>query len=468
MRYPAWLSTAAILLLMPAAARPPDVPEWENFAFEIQGDAIVEDENGREHRSQVAIFGQDSHDGTRIPESCYKLYDFDTGTQFRFYNVRRLGVNVNYYDDRALDQNIIWEFFRDDDCLIENAPRMLVRSGLYNLPTEGVEWRIGSFRLIDPLALRFMDDERLTRVTEAEEARLLRTQEEWDRARRLFEDVREDLLSGASELECPICQLPLAREEITTTWVGYCSHSYHPECMTGLWQASFNPRRRDPEGFLTDGDIVTQRGRTGFRLSQVVDCPQCRRPLNLRQMARIPTQRVDPDAGQLERQPGDQAQIPAPNENQDPNPQIIQPQGQGNLNINPNVADEGVHLLTPPRLDNRDRLSSGLGPPSIQTTPGSELDEFLDYYTVRERANIFFNPMINRDRAPNPFIGPVDFTSDVREVPMRQGIGLRLPDAGGTNPSPLVEEGDFYEADVGEGISSFNGITRSLLRNQLG
>ncbi|KAK6341588.1 hypothetical protein TWF696_008659 [Orbilia brochopaga] len=449
MRHPLWLSLPTASLLLLAAAQPPEVPEWEHFAFEIQGDAIVEDERGRTHRSQVAIFGQDTHEGTRYPEPCYKLYDYDTATSFVFYNVRRLGVNVAYYDERNLDDAIIWEFFRDEDCRIENNPRMLVRSGLYNLPTEGVEWRIGSFRLIDPLPLAFDNDERLSRVTEAEAEKLLRTQEEWERSRRLFEGVREELLSGGSQLTCPICQLPLAGEALGTAWVGYCSHSYHPECMTGLWEASFNPLRRDPTQF---------RERTGYRLSQVVDCPQCRLPLNLRQMARIPTQRIDPGNQQQQQQLADDRLPAAPQlqvGNQNPGLQQIQPQAEN--------AD--VNFNTPPRLDNR--LSSGIGPPSLLNTPDSDLEDFLDYYTVNERTYVPFNQLRNRDRASNPFVGPADFSSDLREVPMRDGIGLRLP-GGETNVSPLVEESDWYEADVGEGISSFDGIARSLQGNQLG
>ncbi|EPS36964.1 hypothetical protein H072_9460 [Dactylellina haptotyla CBS 200.50] len=417
MRYGLWLTLTSSITLFTtlAVAPPPEVPEWENFVYFVEGEALLDNQ-----KVVLSIEGWDVHKGTRYPEPCYKLQDTDTLSSYVFTNVKRLEINVEFYADTKLDEGFVWEFFQDDECRAENHPRMLLRSGVYSFP-ESARRRAGSFKLIDPLVLRFDRDPRLTRVDEVEQQFFVKDEEGEGRMRRLFDETRDKLLAGDEDILCPICRSELAEETPGKAIVGECGHGYHPECLRG-WAERRNRGGRDPAEF---------KQRTGFPLVRVADCPQCRKMINLRTTARVPTlQRVrDQDES------GDS---------------------------------------TPPPRPNRNQFSPSIGLPSLVNSPGSELDDLMYGQYAEERVR---GVPINRPTEynfqkqylnDNPLVDPVNYNriGMLESVWQSNGPRIRVPNIQ-AGVSPLVPETD-HDARQDEALSDFNGIGRSLRNGQLG
>ncbi|KAK6357969.1 hypothetical protein TWF730_007324 [Orbilia blumenaviensis] len=428
-----WFATLVISITIfsrLSLAALPEIPEGANFVYQIDGDAIISNK-----LIPKTISGWNKHPGSRYPEPCFPLADTDTRKIYIFEHIRRLALNAIFYDIPRRDSDIKFEFFQDDECRVPNHPRMLYSSGEYTIPEE-IKTRIGSLRLIDPLSLAFLRNPYLSRVNPSEDI-LLRNEERWSRDKRLFDEVRADLSAGNKDRICTICQLSLVEREPSSALLGDCGHSYHHGCLE-RWAAA-NPEggRRDPVEF---------RRKTGFPLVQMTSCPDCRKPLNPRKMARIPTQGVDDEE-----------------------------EGDGRPD---QLRNEPVIPRTPERQRNNiaERHNSPtIGPPSLYTSPGSDLEDLVNAEYMDERAR---GP--SRVRRPanydfqsafvgnNPLVLPEDYTNYVLEAP----FSLEGPDVlPRTNPdvntNPFLSHTD-YDHSVNEGLSGFNGIGRSLRSGQLG
>ncbi|KAF3927615.1 hypothetical protein AA313_de0208810 [Arthrobotrys entomopaga] len=401
------------LIINIVVAPPPDIPEWENFIYQIEGEAILNNQ-----KTVVSIEGWDVHRGTRYPEPCYKLEDADTFTTFTFINVKRLAINISIYRDRELDGDLTWEFFQDDECRVENHPRFLVKNGVYEFP-EGAKRRAGSFKIIDPLVLRWYKDPRLTSIHEVEE-QFVKTEEEWQKTYQHFQEAREQLSAGDKGLVCPVCHNELAERRPSRVYVGDCGHSYHKDCIRG-WVRSRNELGRDPTAF---------EGRTGFPLARMADCPQCRQVVNPRTMARVPTQLVDED----------DAPVIQPVQNNQASPS----------NDLPSLLDSPTSdlddLLHPHQMDERIRGISSIKKPSDY--------DFQDRYL---------------NLGKNLLVDPADYRGfDLRESMFQ----ARVPRIGVPNNvarvSPLVDETDYNFMLSEAGAPEVDKISQSLREGQLG
>ncbi|KAK6501231.1 hypothetical protein TWF481_009075 [Arthrobotrys musiformis] len=415
------------------AAALPEIPQGANFVYHIEGDAIIS------HRLvPKSISGWNKHPGTRYPEPCFPIVDTETRKLYTFEHVRKLALNVEFYGIPNRDTDIKFEFFQDDDCRVPNHPRMLYSPGEYDIPQE-IKNRIGSFRLIDPLSLAFLRNPHLSRVNPSEDI-LLKNEERWTRDRRLFDEVVTDLSAGNKERLCTICLHSLVDREPSSVLVGDCGHSYHGPCLKRWADANPESNHRDPVEF---------RRKTGFPLVQMTSCPDCRKPLNPRKMARIPTQGVEEEE-EKEQDPGDrirgEAQIPRTPERQ-----------------------RRIYA------DANNNHSPTIGPPSLFTTPGSDLEDLINAEYMDEKAR-----GASRVKRPanynfqasfvgnNPLVLPEDYASEVLEAPLNiQGPDIQLPTNPEANDNPFVPHTD-YDPSVSEGLSGFNGIGRSLRSGQIG
>ncbi|KAK6347893.1 hypothetical protein TWF718_005713 [Orbilia javanica] len=409
---------AIIVAIFPILARAvlPEIPQGANFAYHIEGDAIIGN-----RLVPKTINGWNNHPGTRYPEPCFPLVDNQAMRIYTFEHVQNLALNVNFYDVPIRDNDIKFEFFQDDDCRVPNHPRMLYVSGEYDLPSK-IKTRIGSFRLIDPLSLAFLRNPHLSRVNPSEDI-LLKTEERWKRDRRLFDEVVADLSAGNKERQCTICLDSLVEREPSSVLVGDCGHSYHGPCLD-RWAASDSERnRRDPVEF---------RRRTGFPLVQLTSCPDCRKPLNPRKMAKIPTQPIEEEEEKEQEDPRE------------------------------NIRFEPIIRGTPERRRNanaNNNHSPTIGPPSLFTTPGSDLEDLINAEYMDERV-----------RGPSRVRRPADYdfqSSFVGDNPLVALPNVQLQAGPDVNDNPVVPHTD-YDPTVNEGLSGFNGIGRSLRSGQLG
>ncbi|KAF3180838.1 hypothetical protein TWF225_007198 [Orbilia oligospora] len=136
-------------------------------------------------------------------------------------------------------------------------------------------------------------------------------------------------------------------------------------------------------------------------------------------MARIPTQVAEEEERKEEEEPWD---IQDPRDNIQDEP-ILRgtPERRRNVPVNVNVYND---------------YSSTIGPPSLFTTPGSDLEDLVNAEYMDEKA---------------------------REAPFKiQGPEVQLTENPETNDSPFIPN------PLDEGISGFNGIGRSLRSGQLG
>ncbi|KAF3289248.1 hypothetical protein TWF970_003029 [Orbilia oligospora] len=433
--------TVLFLAVFPllAIAELPEIPEGANFAYHIEGDAII-----RDRLVPKTIDGWGKHPGTRYPEPCFPLMNTETRRIYTFGHVTKLALNAAFYDIPNRDDDIKFEFFQDDECRIPNHPRMLYINGEYEIPEE-IKTRMGSLILIDPLSLTFTRNPypySFWRVNASENV-LVKSKENWDRDRRLFGEVTTDLSAGNQERSCTICLNSLVEKEPSTVLLGDCGHSYHGPCLD-RWAAAHPERNpRDPVEF---------KRRTGFPLAQLTPCPTCRKPLNRRKMARIPTQ-VAEEEERKEEEP------------------------RGIRDPRDNIRDEPILRGTPERRRNDpmnvniyNDYSSTIGPPSLFTTPGSDLEDLVnaEYMDEKARGASRVKRPANYDFQSsfvgnNPLVLPEDYTSEVLEAPFNiQGPEVQLTENPETNDSPFVPN------PLDEGISGFNGIGRSLRSGQLG
>ncbi|KAK6532372.1 hypothetical protein TWF281_006561 [Arthrobotrys megalospora] len=399
----------AIFPLLAVAALP-EIPRGADFAYEIDGDVIIDFQLEPKN-----ITGWDHYPGTKYPEPCIPLTDSQTKMVYTFEHVRRLALKVDFYGVPLRDNAITFEFFQDKDCRVRNHPRMLYNSGEYPM-LEDVITRIGGLRLIDPLALAFARRKPeypfLSQVNPSENI-LLKTEERWDRDRRIIDEVGTDLSTGNLDRICTICQQSLIERQPSLTLVGDCGHAYHALCLE-RWKSSYPEyNRRDPLEF---------QQRTGFPLVQMTSCPDCRKPLNLRKMSKNPTRGTD--------------------RNQ---PSQIQPEIFGSPERRGNVDND---------------RSAMIGPPSLYTTPGSDLEDLVNPIYMDERIR-----GVSRIKRPADF----DFQSSfVRHNPL-VGPEIRLQPDPEANIDPVVLPTEYdYDPSVSEGIPNPNSISRSLLSGQLG
>ncbi|KAK6518339.1 hypothetical protein TWF506_005498 [Arthrobotrys conoides] len=414
-----------------ALAEPPPVPEGANFIYHIEGDAIISNQ-----LVPKTITGWNKHPGTRYPEPCFPLVDTETRRIYTFQYVTTLALNAVFYDIPNRDGEITFEFFQDGGCRVPNHPRMLYTSGEYDIP-KGLKTRIGSLRLIDPLSLFFSRDRLVSRVDVSEQP-LVKSKDTWPRDRRLFDEVSADVLAGNQERLCTICLNSLAETdgEPSRALLADCGHSYHAGCLTRWAAANPERNRRDPVEF---------RRKTGFPLVQLTSCPDCRKPVNPRNMARITTQAVEE---RKEEDPRD------------------------------NIRNEPIIRGTPERRRNynaQNNHSPTIGPPSLFTTPGSDLEDLVNAEYMDEKARgrsrvkkpayyDFQSAFVGN----NPLVLPEDYTDEVLEAPFSiQGPGVQLPTNPDTGENPLIPDTD-HDPSVNEEISDFNGIGRSLRSGQLG
>ncbi|KAK6543421.1 hypothetical protein TWF694_000168 [Orbilia ellipsospora] len=381
---PTFKALLYLALISTVVAPPPTIPEWENLIYEIEGEVILDNQ-----KTVVLIEGWDVHKGTRYPEP---------------------------YD--KLDGDLTWEFFQDDECRVENHPRFLVKSGVYEFP-DSAKRRAGSFKIIDPLALRWTKDSRLTSIHEIEE-QFIKTEEEWQKKHNHFQEAREKLVTGDRGMACPICHSELVERRPSKVFIGDCGHSYHRECIQG-WVDSRNELGRDPAEF---------RERTGFPLAQMADCPQCRQVINPRTMARVTTQLLD----------GNNAPIIEPIQNNQASPSNDLP------SILDSPGSELDDILYPHQMDERIRGTSRIKQPSQYN--------FQDRYL---------------DVGKNALVDPSDYRAlEVRESTLRQrGPTIRLPN-NVARVSPLVDETDYNVMLSEAGAPDLDKIRQSLREGQLG
>ncbi|KAF3910423.1 hypothetical protein ABW20_dc0105346 [Dactylellina cionopaga] len=420
MQYSFWFKVALFAQFpFHVVAPPPAVPEFEHFVYEIEGEAVVDNQ-----KTYVSIDGWDTQKRHTAPQPCYPLEDEQTLSSYVFTNVRRLAINTVVWGEDDMDEKIIWEFYQDADCRLENHPRLLVKRGVYTW-REGAKTQIGSFRQIDPLLLNFDNDSLLKKVHPAER-QFVKTEDVWKKSIDQYKILRDDLISGNSEKPCAICHLPLAGQRPSKTYVTDCNHSYHGKCL-GRWVATRNANH----------DPVEFEQRTGFPLTRVADCPECRKMFNYRKIARIPTYRIDE----------------------------VQPEGQirsgfGTPERRPNVNDQG---------------SPENGLPSLLNTPGSVLDDLLNNHYMDERAwgnSRIRNPSAEYnfettylDRNVNPLVEPEDFGwSEVRETDYNTyGSHIRFD----MENKPYIPETD-YQINAAENFEVDERIAPSVEGQQLG
>ncbi|KAF3100274.1 hypothetical protein TWF569_008108 [Orbilia oligospora] len=114
--------------------------------------------------------------------------------------------------------------------------------------------------------------------------------------------------------------------------------------------------------------------------------------------------------------------------------------------------------------------SSTIGPPSLFTTPGSDLEDLVnaEYMDEKARGASRVKRPANYDFQPtfvgkNPLVLPEDYTNELLEAPFEiQGPEVQLTENPETNDSPFIPN------PLDEGISGSNGIGRSLRSGQLG
>lgn len=167
----------------------------------------------------------------------------------------------------------------------------------------------------------------------------MKTEKKWNRDKRLFDEVVADLSAGNKEWLCTICLQPLIERGPSSALLGDCGRSYHGPCLE-RWAAS-NPERnrRDPVEF---------RRKPGFPLVQLTSCPDRRKPLNPRKMARTPTQGVEEEE-EKEEDPRD------------------------------NIREEPIIRGAPPQQRNVSaNKSPTIGPPSLFTSPGSDFKDLIN------------------------------------------------------------------------------------------